>query len=876
MNNSKTIFQFNEVSDKFLNNLGEKAVNIGQLFHLSIPTAPGFIVSADSMRFFLDMSNLNELIKSKFYNLDSHNEEELKKLSEEIEDLIMKTPLPPFIEKEILRTYSKLSGFSDAYVSVRSSYIYGNSAEVDGTNQTSFLNIKGYAELILAIKACWASLYETENIQYRINNNIQPYDCASAIIIQKMLQTDISGITFSVSPVTKDIKEISIQAVLGIVDIIKNGEIKPDLYYIDKDALKFKEKSIARQDYMLVRNIKGKSIKDSIVKTKVAQKWQENQKIDDRVAITLARYAKILEEEYKKALEIEWVIEKGKIYILNVSPVLELKELNTKIEETHIEEEFEKEDKIIKENPQPLEEEIKDEIIQEIKEEKVEKEEEKEEPKEEILPTQPTTVFVEPKIEEIKNVETTEIKPKEEVKEDHKIKENKHQSSSANLLITGIPAYPGIIEGEIKVLKNINDADPNFNYDIIVLESISEDWRDILSHSKGIILDTGDMNSYETEIARELSLPCIIGTQVGTQVIQDNKYGILDGSTGRLYEIDRPQTNTEEEIKNEPQEEKKEEENTEEEVQKIKEKMVEDVKREIITATKVYTKIVDINLYKEVSKSGVDGIYISAEDLILDLKVHPKQIFSQQKNAEYIDDIAKKISNLCKEVGNDKNVIYTISNLTSNKLFELDGGVQFEVKEENPMLGYRGTLRNIKEIEILNMELEIVKSVRNKYGYKNLWIMIPYIRTIEELADMKKIIISQNLRRSSTFKIFIDIEVPSNVIMIDELLDIGVDGINIDYDNLAQMILGIDFSNPKLTKDIINYHPTMLKAISNIMDAVAKYKITSSITFDSINKDDEFLRYIIRRGINIINTNTENVYSLKENIQNIENEILTK
>ena len=262
MNNSKTIFQFNEVSDKFLNNLGEKAVNIGQLFHLSIPTAPGFIVSADSMRFFLDMSNLNELIKSKFYNLDSHNEEELKKLSEEIEDLIMKTPLPPFIEKEILRTYSKLSGFSDTYVSVRSSYIYGNSVEVDGTNQTSFLNIKGYAELILAIKACWASLYETENIQYRINNNIQPYDCASAIIIQKMLQTDISGITFSVSPVTKDIKEISIQAVLGIVDIIKNGEIKPDLYYVDKDNLKFKEKSIARQDYMLVRNIKGKSIKD--------------------------------------------------------------------------------------------------------------------------------------------------------------------------------------------------------------------------------------------------------------------------------------------------------------------------------------------------------------------------------------------------------------------------------------------------------------------------------------------------------------------------------------------------------------------------------------------------------------------------------------
>ncbi len=830
MNNIKTIFQFNEINENFRANLGEKAISIGRLFNLSIPTPPGFVVSADSYRFFLNMSNLDELIKSKFYTIDKNDEIALKNVSSEIEDLIMKTIIPPYVEKDISRTYSKLSGFSDTYVSVRASYIFdGKDANV---NQTTFLNIRGVSELILAIKACWASLYEYENIKYRIDNEIDITDCSSAVIIQKMVQAEASGITFTYSPLTEDNTEISIQATLGVIDIIKNGEIKPDSYHIDKETLKFKEKSISRQEYMFIRNTKGKSVKDTNIKTKVALKWQEKQKIDDKTLIMISRYARGIEDQTQFLQEIEWIVEKGKIWIIKSDSIKNIEKQIESKEASHIEEAFAKEDKEIKKTKEinliPETKESVPEIIPEVIKE--------------VVPEKEEIKVIENIVPEVPQVETPPV-----------LNTNTSaRKNNTNLLITGIPIFPGIIEGEISVLKNINEVDHNKMYDILVIESLTEEWKEVLKNVKALVIDVGDINSRETEIVREFGIPTIISTQIGTKTLENNTYAILDGSTGRLYETKRKR---EEEID-------------------ISKKLFKET-RKIHTATKFYTNISDINLYEDISESDFDGVYISAEDLILDLKVHPKQIFSQEKSNEYIDQIAKKLSKLCDSIGNDRHVIYTISNLTSNEMFDLQGGVQFEVQETNPHIGYRGTLRSIKEIEILNMELEIVKSVRNKYGYKNLWIMIPFIRTTEELIEMKKIILSSNLRRSSTFKIFIDIEIPSNVIMINEFLEVGIDGININYEKLAQMILSIDFQNPKLKKENINYHPAMQKAIDTILNASNSYKIVNSIYAEDIVKDSDFLKYLIRRGVNIINTTKDNLSELKAQTLNIEKDILS-
>ncbi len=917
-NNLKVIYQFNEVSSRDYIKLGDKSMSIGSIYNLSIPTPPGFIISADAYNFFIDITNLKEQIKDLLEKTDFDDENSIEEVSSKIEDMIMKSEIPPLCEREIARAYSKLSGFSDSTVSVRSSYIFGENVEIpDNIIQTTFINIKGLAELTLAVKACWASLFEPEVLKYRKENKIDVVKTSTSILIQKMIQVEASGLMFTVSPLDRDVHTLSIQAILGILDGIRSGEINPDNYHIDKKTLKFKEKEISKQEYMFVKNHKSKSNTDESMKVKIASKWQENQKIDNKNVVILARYGLSLEDMYKRPQTIEWAMEKGKLWVL--------KSLNMPS--------FNEDDLLNTENNT-------DEKVEEVVDIKDNKDEVKVEKKEEEIP---------------QGVSPQDDNPPESVTAAIRY--------DTNLLLTGSPAYPGIVYGQVKVLKDLSEQDMVENGDIIVCENINDDWREVLRKVNGLIIDKGGVDSKAVQIAKEMDIPCIVGAEIGSKVLVSGEKIFFDGSVGRIYKDNSvsstnkantnkngentdeistikkddmvsktpqeisPETVPEEvvskdvedekttetpepvvdaqeeqapktapelaqEIAQEPTQETPPEVVTEPPVQEpeVQEPEVQEsdtarddedhkkskTEKNILTATKVYTTIFDSKLSKEVSKTNLDGVVVYADDLILDLKVHPKQILSIQKNKEYIEDMSKKVIEICDSVTNTRSVIYTLSNFTSNEFLQLEGGVQFEIQEENPLIGYRGTLRNIKEIEVLNMELEIIKNVRNKHGYKNLWVMIPYVRTPEELVEMKKIISSQNLKRSSTFKVFIDLQVPSNIIAIDELLDIGVDGININLDELSQMVLGIDYKNPKIQKEIISTNSIMRKAIESILKSSNEHKILNSISGRNISDDQEFLEFLINHGINIINAETDKVYSIKEKIAQIEREYILK
>ena len=926
-NNLKVIYQFNEVSGRDYMKLGDKSMSIGAIYNLSIPTPPGFIISADAYNFFIDITNLKEQIKDLLEKTDFDDENSIQEVSSRIEDSIMKSEIPPQAEREIARAYSKLSGFSDSTVSVRSSYIFGENVEIpDNIIQNTFINIKGLAELTLAIKACWASLFEPEVLKYRKENNVDIVKTSTSILIQKMVQVEASGLMFTVSPIDRDIHTLSIQAILGTIDGIKSGEITPDNYHIDKKTLKFKEKEISKQEHMFVKNHKSKSNTDESMKVKIASKWQENQKIDNKNIITLARYGLLLEDMHKRPQAVEWSIEKGKLWVL--------KSLNMPS--------FDENDLL------NMEDNTEDKSI------KAEEETEKVSP--EVAPQ--------------------EVSPQEEIPLKEVADDNNPPGSvtaairyDTNLLLTGSPAYPGIVYGTVKVVKDLSEQDTVENGDIIVCENINDDWREVLRKVNGLIIDKGSIDSKAVQIAKEMDIPCIVGAEIGTKVLVSGEKIFFDGSVGRIYkdnsigstnktdtidykiedvspikesegtsekpqetmpteEVDKKVENLEDEKTTVDTKEQISEPVIESEVpEPVPEQSPEPVpeqeapetiinngveqapetapelaqepevpepvpeqkvvidndshkksknEKSILTATKVYTTIFDSKLSKEIPKTNLDGVVVYADDLILDLKVHPKQILSIQKNKEYIEDISKKVIEICDSVTNSRNVIYTLSNFTSNEFLQLEGGVQFEIQEENPLIGYRGTLRNIKEIEVLNMELEIIKNVRNKHGYKNLWIMIPYVRTPEELVEMKKIISSQNLKRSSTFKIFIDLQVPSNIIAIDDLLDIGVDGININLDELSQMVLGIDYKNPKIQKEVISTNSIMRKAIESILKSSNEHKILNSISGRNISDDQEFLEFLIKHGMNIINAETDKVYSVKEKLAQIEREYILK
>ncbi|MCL4392874.1 hypothetical protein M1145_01885 [Patescibacteria group bacterium] len=688
--NIKTIYEFSEITENDRDLVGEKALDLSNISKLSIPISDGFVISKNAYEFFLDISSIKSNIVDMLSNVLGEND--IEKASSNIEDAIMRAEIPPIVEREIVRAYSKFSSFSDASLSVRSSYIIEGKEIIDeNISQATFLNIKGIPELMLAIKACWASMFEVDVIKYRIENKIDHLKTSVAVVVEKMINTEVSGLAFTVSPIEKDPSKILIQGILGIIDGIKKGEVNPDSYKIEKDTQKILTRDISRQEVMFIRNPKSKSQSDALSTINIADKWKEAQKVDDQMLLQISKYATEIESFYKAPRIIEWGIEKGKIWILKSIPLLGIEISDQdKVEEK------------IKEEVQPIAEDV-------IKEEHI---------SEEV-------------VEQKKDLPETVIPPVETPKEE-------------------IP----VIEKKEVVAKKVTKE------------------------------------------------------------------------------------------------------------------------KEIKTATKVYTNITDIELKDSISKTNIDGMYIYADDLILELKVHPKKVLEDNKQKEYIDAIAKKISSLCEFMGSSRRVIYTLSHLTSEDFMQLESGVQFESKEVNPIIGYRGTLRNIKEIELFNMELEVVKSVRNKYGYKNLSLMVPFVRTPEELTEIKKIISSSGIKRSSTMNLFLDIALPSNIIMIDEFLNVGIDGININLDYLSQMLLGIDSKNPKIQKEIELNNPTLIKSIDMILTSSNKHKLINSVTGPNITENLELIEYLIKHGVNIINIDVNDIVKIKGEISKIERSLI--
>ena len=679
--NIKTIYEFNEITENEKDIVGEKALDLSNISNLSIPIPDGFVISKDAYEFFLDISSIKSTVVDLLSNVSDEND--IIKASSNIEDTIMKSEIPPIVEREIVREYSKFSSFSDTLLSVRSSYIIEGKEFIDeNITQATFLNIKGIPELILAIKACWASMFEVDLIKYRIENKIDHFKSTVAVIVEKMINTEVSGLVFTVSPIEKDSSKLLIQGILGVIDGIKKGEINPDMYKIDKDESKILTRDIARQEIMFIRNPKSKSQSDALNTINISDKWKESQKVDDHTLLQISKYAIDLENLYKSPRIIEWGIEKSKVWILKSVPLL------------------------------GIDVQTKEEVVEEKHEEKL--------------------------VEEIKKEE--DIKEIEEVVEE-------------------------VVEKKEEIKK---------------VEPIVKEKKEVVNHKE----------------------------------------------------------------------------------------------KEIRTATKVYTNITDIALKDSISKTNIDGMYIYADDLILELKVHPKKVLEENKQKEYIDTIAKKIASLCEYMGSSRKVVYTLSHLTSDDFMQLESGVQFESKELNPIIGYRGTLRNIKEIEIFNMELEVIKSVRNKYGYKNLSLMVPFVRTPDELKEIKKIISSSGIKRSSTMSIFLDIALPSNVIMIDEFLDVGIDGININIDSLSQMLLGIDSRNPKIQKELEINNPTLMKSIDMILLSSNKHKIINSVTGTNISNNLEFIEHLIKKGVNIVNIDVLEIIKVKEEIVRIEKSLI--
>lgn len=236
-------------------------------------------------------------------------------------------------------------------------------------------------------------------------------------------------------------------------------------------------------------------------------------------------------------------------------------------------------------------------------------------------------------------------------------------------------------------------------------------------------------------------------------------------------------------------------------------------------------------------------------------------MIEQNRGNEFVDKLADGIS-IFTQAFNPRPVVYRTNDFKTNEYRKLHGGEKYEKNEENPMLGYRGTSRYILDLDVFKLELEAIKKVRQKYT--NLWLMLPFVRTVNELRRTKEIIESAGLKRSSDFKIWMMVEVPSNIFLIEKFLGVGIDGISIGSNDLTQLILGVDRDNERLRETFDERDEAVMLALERAVKTAKSMGVTSSICGQAPSVYPELTEKLVEWGITSVSVSPDMIGTTRE------------
>jgi pyruvate,water dikinase len=311
---------------------GGKGANLAEIYNLKVAVPPGFVVTAMAYSYFIKKAGLDKKIRELLGKINYEDTAELDRITKEIRNLIVKAKFPKEMENEIIEAYdtlgteepdftsgdvSKLIKSSDEpiFVAVRSSATTEDLAEASfAGQQDSFMNVKGNAEIIENMKKCFASLFTSRATYYRNKKGFKHEDAKLAVVVQKMIDSDKSGVIFSKDPSYKK-NDVIIEAVWGLGEGIVSGQITPDRYIVSPN-LEILEKIIADKRIAITRDASGNQ---EIVKLK--EQRANAQVLNEREIKNLAETALMLESHYKKPQDIEFAIENENVYIVQTRPI---------------------------------------------------------------------------------------------------------------------------------------------------------------------------------------------------------------------------------------------------------------------------------------------------------------------------------------------------------------------------------------------------------------------------------------------------------------------------------------------------------------------------------------------------------------------------
>jgi pyruvate,water dikinase len=261
--------------------------------------------------------------------------------------------------------------------------------------------------------------------------------------------------------------------------------------------------------------------------------------------------------------------------------------------------------------------------------------------------------------------------------------------------------------------------------------------------------------------------------------------------------------------------------------------------------------------------------------MIGDIGEHPKKMIKEGRGQEFTDKLAEKLRVFAGAFF-PRPVVYRATDFKTNEYRNLKGGEEFEPQEANPMMGYRGCSRYIAEPEVFALELEAIKKVREEFGMKNLWLMLPFVRRIGELRAIKEQLKAHGIHHTRDFKLWIMVEVPSAVFLIDQFCDEGIDGVSIGSNDLTQLILGIDRDNATLADGFDERNEAVIRAIERTVRVCAERGVTCSLCGQAPSVYPEFAEKLVEFGITSMSVNPDAVERTRRAVASAEMKVLLK
>ncbi|MBA7490647.1 Phosphoenolpyruvate synthase [subsurface metagenome] len=294
---------------------GGKGASLGEMTKAGIPVPPGFVVTADAFDKFLKDTDINVEIDAQLDKINPDQMESVDRGSEIIRGLIDNQKMDKKLQKEILKEFDKLDA---KYVAVRSSATAEDAKTASWAGELeTYLNVTK-KDLTERVRKCWGSLFTPRAIFYRIEKGLGGQKISVAVAVQKMIDSEVSGIVFTVHPVTKDKNQMIIEAGWGLGEAIVGGQITPDNYVIDKVDNNIIDINVSEQTMMIVKK-EGKTVEDKVPSGK-----QNKQKLNGKQILELAEICKSIEKHYGSPQDIEWAFESEKFYIVQSRPITTL------------------------------------------------------------------------------------------------------------------------------------------------------------------------------------------------------------------------------------------------------------------------------------------------------------------------------------------------------------------------------------------------------------------------------------------------------------------------------------------------------------------------------------------------------------------------